>query len=184
MSKKLNVFRNRILVGTLRDENGKLVFSYERSWLESPTADPLTDYLPLKDGNVSGQNVDSFFSNLLPEGDVLQMISRIIQISPGNVFGLLEKFGGDMSGAYSMLPDGVTPSKYRYLEISQEHLREWIETMESKPLILNAKDARISLSGAQDKISLMMRNDKFFIPIGDAPSTHTSEAKNHWQTRG
>lgn len=171
MSKHLNVFNNNVLIGTLREESGRLIFRYERLWLESSSAEPLSEYLPLQERDMSGLNVESFFGNLLPEGAVLQMISKWTHISPDNIFGLLDKFGGDLLGAFSVLPADVSPGDLRYLEVTKEHLREWIETR-SKPLTLHAKDARISLSGAQDKTSLLVRDGKLFIPLGDAPSTH------------
>ena len=168
----LNIYKGKTIVGTLRETDGKLLFEYDPLWILAPDAQPLTEDIPLQAGAMSGDNVDSFFSNLLPEGDVLQMISKWAKISPDNIFALLSHFGGDTSGAYYVLTPDLTPDSVRYMKVTPKQIREWIHSMRSKPLVLNAAGARISLSGAQDKISLMVSGDELFVPIGAAPSTH------------
>lgn len=177
VAKILHVFKNKQVIGKLTDEGGKLVFEYTADWIQTSGAQPLTEHIPLVPGKISGGEVTSFFDNLLPEGDVLQKISKWEHISPDNVFGLLGRFGGDTFGAFYILPPGVNPDESRYHHITVEHLNEWITTMKTKPLVLNAKGSRMSLSGAQDKITLMIKDDKLYLPIAAAPSTHILKPK-------
>jgi serine/threonine-protein kinase HipA len=53
----------------------------------------------LQAGQYTGDLVQAYFDNLLPEGSVRDFIARAEHISPTNVFGLLERFGGDTAGA-------------------------------------------------------------------------------------
>ena len=65
----------------------------------------------------------SFFSNLLPEGDVVKKIAQIKQVSLNNPFALLRELGGECAGAVSLYPQGMTPIFNDTLEeISEEEL--------------------------------------------------------------
>lgn len=172
MSDYLNVYKDSEIVGTLRESNGGLVFTYNKAWLERPGAVPLAEYIPLQAESISGENVESFFGNFLPEGDILKFLSKAWHISPDNLYGWLERIAGDVAGSFYILQKGSKPGEDRYEQIAEDAIRDWVGEMDFKPLILNAKGARISLSGAQDKISLMIKDNEFFLPIGAAPSTH------------
>ena len=88
-------------------------------------ATPLSPDIPLSDQAFHGEAVMSFFENLLPEGDVLEFISKAAQISSTNVFGLLERFGGDTAGAFSLLPEAMFPSdKPHYLPVTAQNIKQ------------------------------------------------------------
>jgi HipA-like protein len=100
MKKKLNIFAGDLLVGYLSESTAKgMSFVYAPAWLASADAMSLSSDLPLSDQTYHGEPVVAFFENLLPEGDVLEFISKAVQISSGNTFGLLERFGGDTIGS-------------------------------------------------------------------------------------
>jgi serine/threonine-protein kinase HipA len=160
-------------VGTLDETEGKLRFRYEPSYRLAPAAVPLSPWIPLDEEETVGTAVGNYFENLLPEGDLRELIAKTIQISRDNVFGFLEHFGGDMAGNVSILLPGEQPGQRRYIPIDRSLIREWNENHSGKPLVLQAKDSRLSISGAQDKISLYLNAaGDFFLPVGDAPSTH------------
>ena len=78
-----------------------------------------------------------------------------------------------MAGNVSVLLPGEQPGQRHYLPIDRSLIREWNENHSGKPLVLQARDSRLSISGAQDKISLYLNAiGDFFLPVGDAPSTH------------
>lgn len=107
-------------------EGGGLYFTYTHDWLLFEFATPLSPDIPLSDQTFHGEAVMSFFENLLPEGDVLEFISKAAQISATNVFGLLERFGGDTAGAFSLLPEGMLPSdKPHYLLVTAQDIKQW-----------------------------------------------------------
>jgi len=77
--KQLSIYAEEHLVGHLNegDANG-MSFIYAPNWLANPDAVPLSPELPLADQVFHGDHVSSFFENLLPEGDVLEFISKAV----------------------------------------------------------------------------------------------------------
>lgn len=173
--KRLCVFAHQQLVGYLYEaEESGIRFIYAADWLALPDAFALSPTLPLGDDLLKGEAVNAFFENLLPEGDVLDFISKAAQISAGNVFGLLQRFGGDTAGALSILPEGWLPSaEPHYLPVTVDAIRQWFERSRGIPLSLSGEQARMSLSGAQDKMTLLIdAHGQFWLPLGSAPSSH------------
>lgn len=173
--KRLSVYAGEHLVGHLNEDGGNgLSFIYSPDWLANPEAIPLSPELPLAHQVFHGDPVIAFFENLLPEGDVLEFISKAAHISSGNIFGLLERFGGDTAGAFSILPEGMQPSgQPHYLPVTPESILQWFDRSRGIPLDLSGEQARMSLSGAQDKMTVFIdANGDISIPLGAAPSSH------------
>jgi len=173
--RRLDVFMGGVLVGMLCEHpDGRLEFSYDAAWLAGGQTAPLSPILPLGERVHAGEAVVAYFDNLLPEGSVRDFIARVEHISPGNVFGWLERFGGDTAGALSLLPQGQVPSaEPRYLPVTVEAIREWFNTSRGIPLDMTGGQARMSLSGTQDKMSVFVDDGgALAIPLGDAPSSH------------
>ncbi len=173
MTKELFVYIDGRKIGTLDEVNESLRFRYEDSYRKDPSAIPLSSWIPLGEEETVGVRVRNYFENLLPEGDLRDLISKAIQVSKENVFGFLEHFGGDMAGNISILLPGEQPGQRHYLPIPRSLILEWSENHSGKPLVLQSKDSRLSISGAQDKIPLYLDSSgEFYLPVGDAPSTH------------
>jgi serine/threonine-protein kinase HipA len=173
--KRLLVYLGEQLVGYLHEGDGNgLSFNYVQDWLVQPNAITLCPELALSDSLFSGEAVSSFFENLLPEGDVLDFISKAAQISAGNVFGLLERFGGDTAGAFSILPEGLLPSdEPHYLPVTPEAIKQWFDRSRGIPLDISGEQARMSLSGAQDKMTVFIDSQgNVSLPLRAAPSSH------------
>ena len=173
--KRLCVYASDQLVGYLHENDGNgLAFIYASDWLALPNAIALSPELPLSAHLFSGEAVSAFFENLLPEGDVLDFISKAAQISAGNVFGLLERFGGDTAGAFSILPEGLMPSdEPHYLPVTPESINLWFDRSRGIPLDISGEQARMSLSGAQDKMTVFIDQlGNVSLPLGAAPSSH------------
>lgn len=173
--KRLSVYAGEHLVGHLNEGEGNdMSFVYSPNWLTNPEAIPLSPELPLADQVFRGDPVTAFFENLLPEGDVLEFISKAAHISSGNIFGLLERFGGDTAGAFSILPEDMQPSgQPHYLPVTPESILQWFDRSRGIPLDLSGEQARMSLSGAQDKMTVFIdANGNISIPLGAAPSSH------------
>ncbi|UIF88654.1 type II toxin-antitoxin system HipA family toxin [Cupriavidus sp. UYPR2.512] len=173
----LHVYRERALVGTLTDPDGSITFQYDPAWIAAQ-GQALSPHLPVPEvgaDNVlyEGAPVQAFFENLLPEGTIREFLGKALHVSPENVVGLLAQLGGDTAGAFSILPAGVTPGmQARYVPVTRADIRGWFT--ESRGLPLSLKGAQLSaLSGVQDKMAVYIDDaGQFFIPIGDAPSTH------------
>lgn len=176
--KTLNVFRDGQLVGSLSDMDGELGFIYAPTWIRAG-GQPLSPDLPVPrteeaNDTFGHASVRAFFENLLPEGTIRELIAQALKISPDNVFGLLDRFGGDTAGAYSILPVGEAPSDQpRYVPVGAEQLANWFSESRGVPLMLEEGAARMSLSGAQDKITVYIGDDDaMWLPLADAPSSH------------
>lgn len=172
---RLNVYHEKTLVGYLgEDDKQGLFFSYSHNWLTNKKAIALSPDLPLCEHLFKGDQVESFFENLLPEGDVLDFISQAEHISSGNIFGLLERFGGDTAGAFSILPEALAPSdEPHYLPVTIAKIKQWFIQTKGVPLNIKGEQSRMSLSGAQDKMTVFIdANGAILIPLGSAPSTH------------
>jgi len=106
----LDVYLGVHLVGRLwLDDKRRFVFQYDASWIAKKNAVPLSLRLPLRPDRYADDFSRPFFSNLLPEAELKQIIARHLQISAGNDFEMLNRIGGECAGAVSVLPTGFVP---------------------------------------------------------------------------
>lgn len=170
----LDVYLWDQLVGRLwLDERRRFVFQYDTKWIKRKGAIPLSLHLPLKTDLYSDDLSRSFFSNLLPEAEIKQVIARSLQISVSNDFAMLNRIGGECAGAVSVLPAGSVPVvKPGYHGLNDEELNQVIQDLPKRPLMAGVEGMRLSLAGAQNKLPVYMEGDKIFITSGNAPSTH------------
>ncbi|MBL7170589.1 MAG: type II toxin-antitoxin system HipA family toxin [Candidatus Omnitrophica bacterium] len=172
----LIVYLNAERVGSLeQDDSGLLQFSYDQTWLEKPSAMPLSRSLPLQSEVFSGKKARPFFAGILPEEGPRKKIAEILGISDTNDFAMLERIGGECAGAVSLLPEGVAPTNpknIQHRELTEPELRQLIAELPSRPLMVGTDGLRLSLAGAQDKLPVIVHNNGICLPFGDTPSTH------------
>ncbi len=103
----LFAFMNGEKVGTLtRAANGRLEFTYDRSWLESRSGRPLSLSMPLVEQAYAGNRVENFFDNLLPDSaPIRDRIQRRFGAASNRGFDLLWHVGRDCVGALQLLPE-------------------------------------------------------------------------------
>jgi serine/threonine-protein kinase HipA len=170
----LDVYLNRTLAGQLlQDGAGRLGFTYHEAFLHSQEAMPLSRHLPLGSQVFDDEATRAFFANLLPEGAVLEQTARRLRLSRDNIFGLLERIGGDCAGAVSVFLPGQTPvldSAYR--RVTAEELSAILAELPLHPLLADEEGIRLSLAGAQNKLPVFHDDSGFLIPEGEAPSSH------------
>ena len=166
---ELVVFLNRDVVGTAYDTE-PISFEYSAPWLSDPNALPV-GRIPRREGRHDGPEVLAFFDNLLPEGDLRAHLARQHQSS--TVFSLLLAMGGDSIGAFVLLPGGEKPIPPSYERTSWERIAKALRGRGGMAVDIKVKDARISLSGAQDKTSIALdASGAPLLPVGYSPSTH------------
>ena len=172
----LIVYLNAERVGTLeQDDSGLIQFSYNQAWLEKPGAMPLSRSLPLQSDVFSGKKARPFFAGILPEEGPRKKIADILGISDTNDFAMLERMGGECAGAVSLLPEGVAPTdpkNARNRELTEPELRQLIAELPNRPLMVGTDGLRLSLAGAQDKLPVIVRNNRISLPLDGTPSTH------------
>ncbi|MDD5627851.1 MAG: type II toxin-antitoxin system HipA family toxin [Elusimicrobia bacterium] len=179
MSETLNVFWGASLAGRLSQEDKEdFAFQYAPGWLSNPEAAPLSIRLPLRPEPFDDEACRTFFVNLLPEGTTRTLIAKKLGISESNDFGLLAALGGECAGALSLLPEGqAASSQGSYEPLEQEELDKMIERMAQSPLLVAHEDLRLSLAGAQQKLPVLFRDGKFYLPHGSYPSSHILKPK-------
>lgn len=166
---ELAVFLNRDVVGTAYDTQ-PISFEYSAPWLADPNARPV-GRIPRRAGRQEGAEVLAFFDNLLPEGDLRAHLAKQHQAS--TVFSLLQALGGDCIGAFVLLPAGQKPDPPRYERTSWARIAKALRSRGGMAIDIKVKDARISLSGAQDKTAIALdAAGKPLLPVGYSPSTH------------
>lgn len=156
-------------MGTVHDTS-PLAFEYASGWLERQDAFPLS-VIALQAGRVTSPQVQAFFENLLPEGELRLYLAE--QRKASTLFSLLLAVAGDTAGAFVMLPQGQTPEAPAYEPTTWEALANTVKNKSAAAIQLQGDDTRISLAGAQDKASIAIFDGKTpLLPKGSAPSTH------------
>jgi serine/threonine-protein kinase HipA len=162
------------VVGTLAAQERELIFRYDAAWLARPQAFPLSTRLPLQVAPHAGEEVLSFFANLLPEGRVLDTLCKLQRLPRGNVYRLLEAFGRECAGAFELVADmGDEPRKPSYEPYPPDRLAADLAALrDNVPLLQRHGELRLSLAGAQNKIPVRYADGVLGLPAGGAASTH------------
>ncbi|MDQ2994643.1 MAG: type II toxin-antitoxin system HipA family toxin [Pseudomonadota bacterium] len=174
---QLYVYMNDILVGTLvRKSSRDLEFHYHPSWLERENARPISLSMPIREKAYSGDVVNYFFDNLLPDNDkILDRIQREFGANSKKSFDLLYHIGADCVGALQFLPENVPSTSPRLQAdlVDDASIAKLLKNYRTEPLGMAAEnDFRISLAGAQEKTALLWYKKKWWRPKCGTPTTH------------
>jgi len=90
-------------VGSLTEEDRTVTFQYDKGWLDSAGAVPVSLTLPLQNEPYTTGGLHPFFENLLPEGWLLEIATSKLKISKDDAFGLLIATCADCIGAVEVL---------------------------------------------------------------------------------
>lgn len=155
----LEVYLDGTLAGTLlRKDNGNLQFRYDKPYAEAK-GPPLSLNLPLRTEAFPHRDCLAFFGNLLPEEDVRAQVALATGISAANDYRLLERFGGDVAGAVTLLPSDQAegePEPDSLEVLSPERLDKVLTQLPQRPLAADEEgEVRISLAGAQSKLPVV-----------------------------
>lgn len=171
-NRSLNVYRDSALVGTLYDER-PLRFDYAASWLNSKGPKAIAPALGLATESHSGEAVEAYFENLIPEAAIRDLLKVKYQVS--STFGLLGVIGSDTAGALILARSGESLKDPEYRPTTWEEVKRSIEGLDSNPpSSMHMADRRLSLAGAQNKISILVMPDGTpAIPTNEmAPTSH------------
>jgi len=174
-SDRLAVWYEHRIVGELwRNATGAIGFRYAHDWLESDGF-AISCSMPLGSQEFPPETgtAHRWFANLLPEGRVRGQIARDLKL-PDSDFALLQAIGGECAGALSIFPVGQLPSEnHQYTLLSEEDLSQLI-ARRGQIYALESPDhrPRLSLAGAQNKCPVLLRDQRYYLPQGEAPSSH------------
>lgn len=176
-TRDLTVAMNGHVVGSLtRSTHGVLRFQYADSWLENETSPPISLSLPLSQDDYTGESVENFFDNLLPDNaDIRNRMQAALGAESTRAFDLLAAAGTDCVGALQLLTRPEVP-EVRSVEaesVSESDIARRLREYRSRPLGMTAdEEFRISITGAQEKTAFLWHEGTWCVPRGATPTTH------------
>jgi serine/threonine-protein kinase HipA len=183
----LQVMAGDLLVGYLaRKTNDSWSFEYASQWLEDDDNYAISHSLPLSETIIETTAVKNFFCNLLPEGSLRTLIARRLGISESNDFGLFQAIGGDCAGALSVVSkqdqrdEGKSPPLE---ELDDRALRKILANPPELANMLGDGRLRLSLAGAQEKLPIVIHDNKMYLPQKHNPSSHIIKLPNSYYPR-
>jgi serine/threonine-protein kinase HipA len=177
---ELAVLLNGLEVGQVRQEKGRLSFSYHSDWRNMKGAIPLSLSMPLAAADHPHSAIEPFIWGLLPDNEhVLSRWAKNFQVSARNPFALISHVGEDCAGAVQF----VRHERRDYLLDEQEPEIKWLTEAEVgsrlRTLRNDAASGRVpsdtgqfSLAGAQPKTALLFDGQRWGVPSGRTPTTH------------
>lgn len=101
--RKAYVYVRDTYAGVLSETDSGYTFSYDRAYMLRSDATAVSLTLPLREEAYSSSTLFSFFDGLIPEGWLLNVISRNWKLLPTDRFGLLLKACKDPIGNVSIM---------------------------------------------------------------------------------
>lgn len=101
------VYVRNIFAGTLAETDSGYSFSYDKDYLKSDNATAVSLTLPLSDKPYISRTLFSFFDGLIPEGWLLNVVSRNWKIDTKDRFGLLLVACKDAIGNVSITEEKI-----------------------------------------------------------------------------
>lgn len=177
MAASLNVWWDKRRVGVLSvDGHGDTEFTYAQSWREASGTRAISVSLPLQAETFSRRQCRPFFEGLLPEESQRIAVAAALGISQQNEFKLLEAIGGEVAGALSLWPEGMTPPETTWdssaEKLSDQAVVALLDRLPARPLLAGEGGLRLSLAGAQAKVPLIATSDGLALPRPGEPTTH------------
>ena len=104
--RKLAVYRNNILAGTLTEQNrASFVFRYDDSYFNNPQMPAISLTMPKTQQEYNSDTLFPFFFNMLSEGVNRKLQCRLLRIDEKDFYGLLAATARfDTIGAITVKP--------------------------------------------------------------------------------
>ena len=174
---ELFIYMNGEKVGLLsRASSGKLEFRYETGWLRSKSGRPLSLSMPMTEQIYSGDMVENYFDNLLPDSQPIRnRIQKRFGARSNRGFDLLWHIGRDCVGAIQLFPEDtqVDVQKVESEPLNDAYIAETLKNYRTMPLGMREdKEFRISVAGAQEKTAFLKLKDEWHLPLGTTPTSH------------
>lgn len=101
------VYVRNVFAGTLAETDSGYSFSYDKDYLKSDNAAAVSLTLPLSDEPYNSRTLFPFFDGLIPEGWLLNVVSRNWKIDTKDRFGLLLVACKDAIGNVSITEEKI-----------------------------------------------------------------------------
>jgi serine/threonine-protein kinase HipA len=167
-------------VGTLEWDQGQLRFHYSEAWRVDEQSYPLSISLPLSQAVHEHSSIEPVLWGLLPDNPlIVERWASRFNVSPRNVFGLLEHVGEECAGAAQYVRQDrvetiLQPTTPSVQWLDKSGIAERLRTLRTEPSAARKASDRghFSLAGAQPKTALLCAKGQWGIPEGRTPTTH------------
>ena len=105
MAKKALVYYKDHFAGYLTETDEGYTFVYDKEYLKSSAAMPISLTLPLRNDTYESKALFSFFDGLIPEGWLLNVGQKYWKLRGNDRFELLVTLCRDTIGAVSIFPE-------------------------------------------------------------------------------
>ena len=155
-----------------------LSWCYQDDWIRSAQSFPAS--LSLQQDAPSDETIRHFLQGFLPDNpEVLASWSKRFHVSARNPFDLLTNVGEDCAGALQFVQPERTSAILsgeldQLIPLNKEQLAERIKDLRLQEQAIPLFDAqgRFSLAGAQSKDALHLKDEQWYLPLGNIPTTH------------
>lgn len=102
--RQAEIYRKGIKAGILTEDDGEYCFSYDKDYLDSPSAAAISLTMPLQNNTFVSPVLFPFFDGLIPEGWLLDVALRNTDISVLDRMSLLMLCCKECIGSISVVP--------------------------------------------------------------------------------
>ncbi|MCD7751197.1 MAG: type II toxin-antitoxin system HipA family toxin [Lachnospiraceae bacterium] len=148
-------------------------FSYADAYRAWQGSRPVSLSLPLEERTFSPERTKNYFEGLLPEGFTKKCVAQRLHADEEDYLSILSGLGRECLGALKILEEGADEETPEYRLLSSREVEALAREGASESASIVAK-SHLSLTGASGKVGLYYEevNRQWYLPIGDAPSTH------------
>lgn len=116
----------------------------------------------------------NWFSELLPEGNLLDYVATQARLAPGDTLGLLGHYGRDVAGAVEIVDENVdnSPARPTLDPVDDPTISRYLLNPLHAPLGNLPQLGKASLAGVQPKMLLTQTETGWAMPVARAWSTH------------
>jgi serine/threonine-protein kinase HipA len=177
---ELVVLLNGKEVGTARQTQGKISFTYAETWRAATDSYPLSISMPLALQEHGHRTVEPFIWGLLPDNDaVLNRWGKQFHVSPRNPFDLIAHVGEDCAGAVQFVrperrDELLTAAPAATAWLTEHEVAERLRALQEDGSVWRQMrdEGQFSLAGAQPKTALLFDGQRWGVPSGRTPTTH------------
>lgn len=152
-------------------DSSDVCFTYAESYLNVPEHRPISINLPLEKRSFDAFTTRNFFEGLLPEGFTRRCVAEWMHAEENDYLSILAGLGQECLGALKITEENAVEIPPQYIKLTYDEVRKLAKEGATESAELVTK-SHLSLTGASGKAGLYYDGEQWFLPMGEAPSTH------------
>lgn len=161
-----------VYVGDIVGNDSKdACFTYAESYVNAPEHRSISISLPLMKRTFDAQATRNFFEGLLPEGFTRRCVAEWMHAEENDYLSILAGLGQECLGAIKVIDESIAEIKPEYRKLTNDEVKKLAKEGAAESAELVTK-SHLSLTGASGKVGLYYDGKYWFLPVGEAPSTH------------